>query len=329
VSAQWAEPSLLHLVALFPALLLAALLLWWRRRRQVAAALGDHPAAGGRGLGAFPVGRALLLLPAAALLGVAAAGPLRGAGEVRESGGDVVLLLDASNSMRVQDVVPDRLERQRSLTREIVDRLGASRVALVAFAGTATVLTPLTTDMGAVHLYLDALAPEVVHQGGSSFASPLRHGLSLLEGAGSMVLISDGESMEPPEFTAAALAEVARRRIPVHTVGIGTAEGGPIPHHDPRTGARRGYKQEPDGREAVSRLDARLLRTIASRTGGTFRLDPGPAGAAEVAALASRGGRGAGEGAPGNRYRWPLALALLLLAADAVRERRAMRGGAS
>ena len=337
MSARWAEPFLLHLVALFPALLLAALLLWRRRRREVADALAD-PALltrlGGEGLRGFPWLRAALLLPAGALLGIAAAGPLRGPAiaDAVESGGDVVLLLDASNSMLVEDVAPNRLERQRSLAREIVDRAAGGRVALVAFGGTAQVLAPLTTDAGALHLYLDALSPEVVDQGGSSLASALRHGASLLvreEGApgGTLVLVSDGEAMDPPELTAAAVADVARRGVRVHTVGIGTAAGGPVPHHDPLTGARRGFKRERDGSEAVSRLDAGALRPIAERTGGTFRMDPGSAGAAELAALAALASAhgGPADGTPGNRYRWPLAAALLLVAADALVERRGAR----
>jgi Ca-activated chloride channel homolog len=324
VSARWADPFLLHLVALFPALLLAALVLRWRRRRQVAAALGD-PALlarlGGAGLGAFPALRTALLLPAGALLGVAAAGPLRGPPPASEGGGDVVLVLDASNSMLVEDVAPSRLERQRSLARELVDGLGGGRVGLVAFGGTATVLAPLTTDAGALHLYLDALSPELVDQGGSSLSSALRHGLALLEGPGALVLVSDGEALEPPEVTAGALDEVARRRVPVHTVGVGTRAGGPVPHHDPLTGERRGFKREPDGREALSRLEPESLRGIAERTGGTYRTDPGSAGAAELASLAGRAG--AAPGAPaGNRYRWPLAAAIVLIALDAVVGRR-------
>ena len=74
----WADPFLLHLIALFPALLLAAVLLWWRRRREVAEALGDPVLVrrlAGTDLRRFPGGRAVLLVLAGALLGIAAAGP--------------------------------------------------------------------------------------------------------------------------------------------------------------------------------------------------------------------------------------------------------------
>lgn len=331
---RWADPFLLHLIALFPALLLAALLLWWRRRRDVAEALGDPVLVrrlAGSDLRRFPGGRAALLLPAGALLGVAAAGPRWGAAESGAPGsGDVVLVLDASNSMLVQDVAPSRLERERAMARALVDRLAGSRVGLIAFGGSGHALSPLTSDASAVHLYLDALSPEIVNQGGTSLDSALRQALALLGGAGegpvggSIVLVSDGEALEPAELVGASIGHARRLGVPVHTVGIGTAAGGQVPHVDPETGAREGVKREIDGSPAVSRLDEATLRRIAQETGGTFRLMPDAPAVADLARAASTGGRatrGRGTALPDNRYEWFLGLALALIAMDALAER--------
>jgi Ca-activated chloride channel family protein len=335
VSARWTDPFLLHLIVLFPALLLAALLLWWRRRREVAEALGDPALVrrlAGTELRRFPVGRAALLLPAGALLGVAAAGPRWGdfdPGAARGRG-DVVLVLDASNSMLVQDVAPSRLERERALARGLVERLGGSRVGLVAFGGSGHPLSPLTTDASAIHLYLDALSPEIVNQSGTSLDSALRHALALLGAAGegqaggSIVLMSDGEALEPPEMLAASIGNARRLGVPVHTVGIGTAAGGPVPDVNPETGERRGFKREPTGATAVSRLDAATLARIAQETGGTSRTLPDADGVAELATAAAQGGRAAGRNGapvPDNRYEWFLGLALVLIAVDALVDR--------
>lgn len=337
---RWSDPFLLHLIALFPALLLAALLLWWRRRREVAEALGD-PALVRRLAGAdlrrFPGGRAALLLPAGALLGVAAAGPRWGAAEAGAPGrGDVVLVLDASNSMLVQDVAPSRLERERALARALVDGLAGSRVGLIAFGGSGHALSPLTSDGSAIHLYLDALSPEIVNQGGTSLDSALRQALALLGGAGegttggSIVLVSDGEALEPPELITASIGHARRRGVLVHTVAIGTAAGGPVPDVDPETGEREGFKRETDGSVAVSRMDEATLRRIAQETGGTYRTMPDARAVAELARAAAAGGRatrGRGSSLPDNRYEWFLGLALALIAADALAE-RARRGRA-
>ena len=337
----WADPFLLHLIALFPALLLAALLLWWRRRREVADALGDPSLVrrlAGTDLRRFPGRRAALLLPAGALLGVAAAGPRWGNADGGPRGrGDVVLVLDASNSMLVEDVAPSRLARERALGQALVDRLAGSRVGLIAFGGSGHALSPMTSDASALYLYLDALSPEIVNQGGTSLDSALRQALALLGGAGgeptggSVVLVSDGEALEPPELVAASIGQARRLGVPVHTVGIGTAAGGPVPHVDPETGERRGFKREIDGRTAVSRLDEATLQTIARQTGGTYRLMPDARGVADLARVAAAGGRaagGRGTSLPDNRYEWFLGFALALIAADAVAERgRRRRAG--
>lgn len=337
---RWADPFLLHLIALLPALLGVALLLWWRRRRDVAEALGD-PAlvsrlAGGD-LRAFPLRRAALLLPAAALLGVAAAGP-RWGGAAAPGGarGDVVLVLDASNSMLAEDVRPSRLGREREAARALVDRLAGSRVGLVAFGGSGHVLSPLTADGAALHLYLDALSPEIVNQSGTSLYSALRNALELLGpagptgGPGSIVLVSDGEALDPPRLVDLSTEEARRRGVPIHTVGIGTAAGAPVPDHDELTGRRIGFKREPTGAVAVSRLDAATLRRIAQETGGTYTAATDARSLAALAVAAARGGRATGrrgESLPDNRYAWPLALALLLIAADTLAERGRRRAG--
>lgn len=341
VNVRWADPFLLHLIALLPALVLAGLLLWWRRRRDVAEALGDPALVrrlAGTDLRAFPLRRAALLLPAAAALGVAAAGPRWGTAAVRagETQGDVVLVLDASNSMLAEDVPPSRLEREREAARTLVGRLGG-RVGLVAFGGSGQVLSPLTSDGAAVHLYLDALSPDIVNQSGTSLYSALRHALELLGtagsggGTGAVVLVSDGEALDPPRMVDLAVDEAVRRGVPVHTVGIGTATGAPVPDHDDLTGRRIGFKREPDGAVATSRLDERTLRRIAQQTGGTYTAATDPRSLAALAAVASRGGRAEGargESLPDNRYAWFVGIALVLIAMDALSERgRARRVG--
>ena len=334
---RWADPFLLHLIALFPALVLAGLLLWQRRRSEVADALGDAALVrrmAGTELRAFPWLRAALLLPAAALLGVAAAGPRWGAARAdpRASRGDVVLVLDASNSMLAEDVRPSRLAREREAARALVGRLAGSRVGLVVFAGSGHVLSPLTGDASALHLYLDALSPEIANQSGTSLYSALRQALALLGPAGagggapgSIILVTDGEALDPPRLVELSLQDAVKSGVPIHTVGIGTAAGAPVPDHDEATGRRTGFKREPDGRQAVSRLDAAMLQRIARQTGGTYTAaSADPRALAGVAAAAARGGRaarGRGESLPDNRYEWFLGFALLLIAADALVER--------
>ncbi|HET7460856.1 MAG TPA: VWA domain-containing protein [Longimicrobium sp.] len=345
-----AHPELLHLIPLLPCIVGLAMLLYARRRRQAAEALGEAgivrrltPA----DLTAAPNRRIFLVTVAALMLGIALVGPLWGVEPVRGETGDadVVLVLDASNSMRVRDVRPDRLAWEKRTARELLRRLEGSRVGLAIFAGRGYAVSPLTTDFGALNLYLDNLSPDMVTQGGTSLSDAIEQSLGLLmpargqEPQGSLVVISDGDALEEQQDVLRA-ANVARRvGVPVSAIGIGTPAGGPIPELDPASGRQTGWKREPTGAVAESRLGEPLLREVARRTGGVYVNAASPNAAAQVA-MAARSvpvrARAAGGSAPGNRYEWFAAVALFLLAVDGllpehlVRSRRpprARRGG--
>jgi len=327
------HPELLHLVPLFPAVAGAAMLLWARRRRQAARALGEAGLVrrlAPQDLAAAPNLRIALVSFAALLLGVAAVGPLWGVERTRERRSDVnvALVLDASNSMLVQDVAPDRLEWERTAARALLRRLRGSRVGLVVFAGRGYLASPLTDDFGSLELYLDGLSPDVVTQGGSSLSDAVTQGLQLLAGAagegpsGSLLVLTDGDALEERGEVERVAAVAGRIGIPVHVVGIGTPRGGPVPDVDPLTGRRVGFKREPTGEVAVSRLGDELLRDVARRSGGTYRTLARPDDVeAVVAALRTTPARAAASRdgtVPGNRYEWFLGAALLLLALDSL-----------
>ncbi|HEX2202523.1 MAG TPA: vWA domain-containing protein, partial [Longimicrobium sp.] len=262
---------------------------------------------------------------------------------VEDARADVILVVDASNSMLVEDVAPNRLEIEREAVRALLGSLRGARVGLVVFAGQGYVVSPLTSDFGALELYVDALGPDVITQGGSSLSDAVRQGLTLLLGGGredaggSLVVITDGDALEERDEVLRAAVQARRAGVPVHALGIGAPQGGRVPDVDFASGRRLGWKTEPDGTPAVSRLGEPLLRDLANRTGGTYRR---VASARDAAGLQggfalSGGGGGAGRGGggtgPGNRYEWFVAAALLLLVLDSVvaarQGRRAMEGG--
>lgn len=332
---SFARPELLWLAAGLPALVLVAVLGYGARRRRVARLLGDGELVrrlGGPGDERLPAFRAAVLCGAAAAIGLAAAGPHWGVREVegRPAGRDVVLVVDVSRSMLVRDLIPDRLERQRLLARQLVRELEGSRVGLVAFAGRAHILSPLTTDRGVLELYLDALDAEIASQGGSSLATAIRQGTDLARqgyerrgGQRTVILMSDGESHEEAGDVLEAAARAARAGVTIHTVTIGTGGGGPVPAA--LAGGEVTEYLRHDGAIVISRADAALMRRIAAATGGRAVTAEQPGAAAELAAAVRRGGSGEeaaadGDGVlqPHDRFRWFVALALALLALDAL-----------
>lgn len=315
-----------------------ALLLWLyvRRRRRVSGLLGDGPLVAllaGSDLRRVPWLRAGLVFVAAGLLAAALADPRWGtASEAagRETG-PVALVLDASTSMLVEDVGASRMEVERALARAIVGELPGTPVGVVVFSGRAYALSPPTVDPGAVALYLEALDPQIVTQSGSSLAAAIRQGVGLLalaasEGpAGSVVLLTDGDVAEDEETVAEAASLARRAGVPVHVVGVGSAEGGPVPGFDPATGSPRDFIRDAGGAVVESRLREETLRDIARTSGGEYVAWSDDDAVRRVVAALRRGGAEEGGGAevPGApRYAWFALPALVLLAVEPLARRR-------
>lgn len=330
---SFARPDLLLLLPLLVLAALAAVFAFVRRRRRVARLLAERgllERIGGAGLLDFPRRRAVLLAVAAAALAVAFAGPRWGTrvAEGRSQSLDVVLALDVSKSMWARDVAPDRLERERLFARRLLRGLAGDRLGLVVFAGRAYVLSPLTVDHSALQLYLDALDPTVVSQGGSSLAAAIVQASGLARGSTdtgadrAIVVISDGEALDDRDAVLNAADRAAGAGIPVYTVGVGTPEGARVAERNAVTGEDEAFKREPGGQLVVSRLDEELLRDVAARTGGLY-VRVTDAGAADRLLDRLRALERA-EVAPGRRIEavdrtaWFLLIALLCLTADAL-----------
>jgi Ca-activated chloride channel homolog len=328
---SFARPELLPFVALLPAGLAIAIWIFARRRTRIAEALGGAALLGRLGaadLARFPTARAVLIVTAGAALALAAAGPRWGERTVvRESQSlNLVLALDVSRSMLVRDAAPDRLERMRLLVRRVVRDLPGDRIGLVVFAGRAYVLAPMTSDHSALDLYIDALDPEIVSQGGTAVALGIQQATDLvrarpeLGGDRVVLLISDGEAHEERTEVMAAVERARRAGVVVNTVGVGTAAGGNVPIYGDDGSTVLGYARNELGEIHVSRLDEPLLREAASRGGGSYVHLDGPAATAQV--IASLRGLDRDRGSetrtePADRYALFLGLALLLLVLDA------------
>jgi Ca-activated chloride channel family protein len=218
---------------------------------------------------------ALLLLGVAGVI-VALARPQWGIvrEKVEREGVDVVLALDTSGSMATPDVAPDRFFLARQALLQLMTRLEGDRFALVAFEGEAYPLAPLTLDADAVGLFLETVEPGIVPAPGTSLGVGLAKGLEAFVDKERrnkvLVLVSDGEDLEGEVDDAVAAAEEAG--VIVHTVGVGTEAGQPVPEFDDE-GRQAGYKRDESGGAVVSRLNTVTLEAIAHGTGGQmFRL---------------------------------------------------------
>jgi Ca-activated chloride channel homolog len=285
--------------------------------------------------------RAARLTSAAALAGIAIAGPQWGLerSTVRSTGVDLVLAVDASLSMLATDERPNRLERVKQEIRRLRAISPGDRVGLLAFAGRSYVLSPITVDGGALDLFLDNLDPSVVGQAGSSIAQTIAQGTSLLaltkSGADrALVIMSDGEAFEPQDELLAAARRAKEQGVSLVTVGFGTAQGSTIPLKE---GGRVTEKRDEKGTVVVTHYRPDLLQAAAAAAGGTFIPAEATDKAARIkSALArlrtkSRAQLGGEEHTP--RFQWFLLPAVLLLWLDTVlagrRGRRRRRAAAA
>ncbi len=219
-------------------------------------------------------GHTARLVAIAALAGLASAGPRWGLarGPTTAHGIDMAIAIDASLSMTAPDDRPSRLERVKQEVRRLRAMSHADRVALIAFAGRSYILTPLTTDDGAIELFLDNLDPSVVGQAGSSIARAIRQGTELLlasDGSAdrALVIMSDGEAFEPAEDIESAASEAGKKGVAIVTVGFGTTAGSTIPVAD---GSVIREKRDDKGRVVITKYAPELLERAAKASGGTF-----------------------------------------------------------
>ena len=214
--------------------------------------------------------KGVLLLFILGLLIFALAGPRWGSSyqEVSQKGVDIMILVDVSPSMLVEDIKPNRLEQAR---REIIDFLRVvkgDRVGLVAFAGAAFVQCPLTLDYAALQLFLNALEPGLIPVPGTDLRPAIETGLSAFDFESAtdkvMLLITDGEDNEGRGVDAARRAD--EKDVKIFVFGIGELSGGPIPDQE----GKGGFKKDKEGKLILSKLNEDGVKAIAAQTGGRY-----------------------------------------------------------
>ena len=265
-----------------------------------------------------------LLMGTVLFTAVALAGPKYGYRwqEIRQQGVDIIIALDCSRSMTAADIQPSRLERAKREVFDLLAMLQGDRVGLVAFAGTAFLQCPLTLDYDAFNLFLNSLSPDYLPVGGTDITGALATALDSFDPKSAsdkaVILITDGENTGEGEPLKAA-ETLKEKKIKLFCIGVGGSDGVPIPEPD------GGFKQDRSGQIVLSRLDENTLKKMAVVTGGTYvrsvagDLDLDAIYTDEIrrtmeAETVSSGRKQVWE----DRFQWPLALALLCLAAELI-----------
>ena len=238
-----------------------------------------------------------------------------------QASADVMFVLDTSRSMLAEDAAPNRLARAKAEIAQLVGKLDRHRVGLVAFAGRAATMCPLTPDHAFFTTVLATVDTRSAGRGGTRVGEAIKvavRGFPAGHGAKLMVLITDGDDQDPYSEEAAKLARDAG--IKIVAIGLGSETGSEITLTDPATGAKTKLMYE--GKPVISKLDGDKLRKIALVTEGAYI----PAGTSavdlesimktHVAPMVSAAVASAQRVIPAERYTWLVLAALgFLLAA--------------
>jgi Ca-activated chloride channel family protein len=224
------------------------------------------------------------------LLAIALARPLTGPRSESDDrlGADLVIALDVSKSMWVEDVKPNRLEAVKKELSEWIMSQKSDRIGLVLFAGKAFVQAPLTHDYTALDFVLKDAGPKSVSKKGSNIPEAIETAAQMMNNnkieSKILLLISDGENLGGDAIAAARQAR-QNDGLTIYTIGVGTAAGGRVPSYDRlKYGPDSPEARQPHGQwirsqygaEVISRLDSQALRAMASVGGGQyFEFQPG------------------------------------------------------
>jgi len=322
---QFIHPVILYSVlgVLLPLMIVVALWSRWQRQqdlqafgsRELVEQLTGHLSSPRR------IIRSLALMAGLFLMGIALSGPQYGMKmvEVHRQGVDVIIALDVSRSMMAEDVRPNRLQRAQQELSALIDHLQGDRVGVIAFAGSAQVACPLTTDYPAAKMFLNYLAPEFVPVPGTALSAAIHMALETFPSGGEgyrvLVLLTDGEDHDSHVLEAAREAKAAG--VKILSIGFGTPAGEPIPVRDSQ-GKIKSYVKDVSGKTVVSRLDEAILKKITEVTGGMYLpAHHGSLEAKQIADLINQMRKrdvSAGQyGAFADRYQFALLPALILL----------------
>ncbi|MBT0323985.1 VWA domain-containing protein, partial [Vibrio campbellii] len=176
-----------------------------------------------------------------------------------------VLVLDMSRSMYATDVKPNRLSQTRYKASDLLPKWKEGSTGLVAYAGDAYTLSPLTTDSSTLAGIIENLSPELMPYQGSNLPSAIETALGQFTQAGvnqgDIVVLAD--DLDDSELSR-SLALVNGKDIRVSVLAIGTSTGAPIALPD---GSLMKSRQ---GNTVVAKTNLKNLQKLAKETGGLF-----------------------------------------------------------
>ena len=268
------EKKYLYLLFILPLIVLVFLVnLYWKRKKQ--REFGDlemvkklSPESS-----VFkPVLKLVVLLLAFLGLIIALVNPKIGTKmeTVKREGIDIVFAMDVSKSMLAEDVAPNRLDKSKQIVSQIINQLGSDRIGIVAYAGSAFPVLPITRDYSVAKMFLQGMNTEMVSSQGTSLDDAIRLAITYFDEKSKtsklLVLISDGE--DHSDDAQAAAEEANKAGLKIITISIGTEKGATIPLK--RNGVVENFQKDNNNQVVITKMNKESLEAIANATKGGY-----------------------------------------------------------
>ena len=176
-----------------------------------------------------------------------------------------VIVMDMSLSMRATDITPDRLTRAKYKAIDLVNQIGEGEMGLVAYAGDAFVVSPLTQDAANITTLLPSLSPEIMPVPGSDPLLGIETAAELLTNAGyskgMIYWITDGVDFRQQQELQEYVAELP---FTLNALAVGTDDGAPIRQI---TGE---LLKDRSGAIVIPKLNSSAVNAVVRASGGKF-----------------------------------------------------------
>mgnify|MGYP000401835197 CR=1 FL=1 len=258
---RFAHPELLYLLIIIPLLIVFYVVARIRKKKAIAEFGSPELLSTLMPLQSYKreTLKFILVLVALFFVILGVAGPQFGSKlqQVKKEGVELIIALDVSNSMMAQDIKPSRLDAAKQAISRMVEKLSDDKVQL-----------PITTDYSSAKLFLSGINTDIVPIQGTAIGTAIDLAAKSFtpdtEASKAIIVITDGENHQDDAIAAAKAAR--EKGIYVHTIGMGLAQGGPIPEK----GNPGQYMRDGSGNPIISKLDEETLKEIAKAGEGIF-----------------------------------------------------------
>lgn len=184
--------------------------------------------------------------------------------EVERKGNSIYILMDTSRSMLTKDIYPNRIERAKTIAKNIILNLKGDKVGIIPFSDSAYIQMPLTDDYKIAENFINVIDTNLLSGGGTNIFEGLSIANKSFEETETenkiVLVISDGGDTDDK-----TLDFIKKNGLKVYSVGIGTEKGSVIPDNK-----KSGFIKDEKGNIVVSSLNSKFLKEMSEISNGKY-----------------------------------------------------------